>query len=85
MGADKIRKAGAPSQSVIYFQLLINRLNMPAYAPMLEGLANPDNEAVSHSAISSTNLWASWGAVMNRLNMPAYAPMLEGTYYIMPA
>ena len=56
MGADKIRKAGAPSQSVIYFQLLINRLNMPAYAPMLEGLANPDNEAVSHSAISSTNL-----------------------------
>jgi len=27
-------------------------------------LANPDNEAVSHSATCSTNLRASWGAVM---------------------
>ena len=27
-------------------------------------LANPDNESVSHSATWSTNLWASWDAVM---------------------
>ena len=27
-------------------------------------LANPDNEAVSHSEACSTNLWASWGVVM---------------------
>ena len=27
-------------------------------------LANPDSEAVSHSEICSTNLWASWGAIM---------------------
>ena len=31
------RKASAPSQSVVYFQLLINWPIMPAYAPMLEG------------------------------------------------
>ena len=32
-------------------------------------LANPDNEAVSHPATSSTNLWASWGVVMLETNI----------------
>ena len=34
-------------------------------------LANPDNEAVSHSATSSTNSWASWGAVTLELKQSA--------------
>ena len=34
-------------------------------------LANPDNEAVSYSATSSTNSWASWGAVMLELKQLA--------------
>ena len=35
-------------------------------------LANPDNEAVSYPATSSTNLWASWGAVMPNILYDRY-------------
>ena len=37
MDANKERMAGAPSQSVVYFQLLVNWPTMPANNPMLEG------------------------------------------------
>ena len=37
MEANKKRKDGAPSQSVIHFHLLIGLYSIPAYVPMLEG------------------------------------------------